>query len=405
MTTEIRVLDAEDDLLAAANLFRTAMVGFPPLPNLAPGQISTLLEAGRTVGAFVDGQLVGTADAVTSGLTLPGGAVVGHAAVTHIGVLPSFTRKGIATELVNHQLRDIAARGEVVATLRASEATIYERYGYGVASSSQTVEVQTARAVLRPDVGTGGPVRLIDSAKAWNVLPRIYAENRSARPGTIDRPAVWWKGLRLRSESASGASYIAVHGKPGSETGFARYRPIDTQTWFVSDQRTIVVEDFFAPTMAAYLGLLRFLLGLDLIDRVMFWMLPVDDPLPWLLADRRAARVTAVHDETWLRIVDVAKALTAREYQGDGAITVAVNDPLLPDNSVSLSITGHGAEQTERCPELNVDIEGLGAVLLGGATWRSLGAAGLVRADDPAVLDVADQLFAVRDAPYAGFFF
>ena len=288
MTTEIRVLDGEDELIAAANLFRTAMIGFPPLSNLAPGQITTLLEPGRTVGAFIDDQLVGTADGVTSGLTLPGGVVVGHAAVTHIGVLPSFTRKGIATELIQHQLRDIAARGEVVATLRASEATIYERYGYGVASSSQTVEVQTARAELRPHVGTGGPVRLIDTAQAWDLLPRIYAENRSSRPGTIDRPEVWWRSLRLRTESASGASYVAIHGEPGSESGFARYRPIDTERWFVNDQRTIVVEDFFAPTMEAYSGLLRFLLGLDLIDRVVFWMLPVDDPLPWLLVDRRA---------------------------------------------------------------------------------------------------------------------
>jgi predicted acetyltransferase len=202
MTTEIRVLDGEDELIAAANLFRTAMIGFPPLSNLSPGQITKLLEPGRTVGAFIDDQLVGTADGVTSGLTLPGGVVVGHAAVTHIGGLPSFTRKGIATELIQHQLRDIAARGEVVATLRASEATIYERYGYGVASSSQTVEVQTARAELRPHVGTGGPVRLVDTAQAWDLLPRIYAENRSSRPGTIDRPEVWWRSLRLRTESA-----------------------------------------------------------------------------------------------------------------------------------------------------------------------------------------------------------
>ncbi|HZE18039.1 MAG TPA: GNAT family N-acetyltransferase, partial [Mycobacterium sp.] len=144
MTTDIRVLDTEDDLIAAANVFRTAMVGFPPLPNLPPGQITKLLEPGRTVGAFVSGQLVGTADATTSSLTLPGGAVVRHAAVTHIGVLPSFTRKGIATDLMRHQLHDIASRGEVLATLRASQATIYERYGYGVASSSQTVEVHTA---------------------------------------------------------------------------------------------------------------------------------------------------------------------------------------------------------------------------------------------------------------------
>ena len=105
---------------------------------------------------------------------------------------------------------------------------------------------------------------------------------------------------------------------PGAETGFARYRPIDTDKWFVSDQRTIVVEDFFAPDVDSYLGLLRFLLGLDLIDRVVFWMLPVDDPLPWLLLDQRAARVTATHDETWLRIVDVEKTLAARQYGGDG---------------------------------------------------------------------------------------
>jgi predicted acetyltransferase len=405
MTTDIRVLDSEDDLIAATNVFRAAMVGFPPLSNLAPGQITRLLEPGRTIGAFLGGQLVGTADAVTSGLTLPGGAIVGHAAVTHIGVLPSFTRKGIATDLMRHQLDDIAARGEVVATLRASEATIYERYGYGVASSSQTVEVQTARAKLRPDVGDGGPVRLLDAAEAYDVLPRIYAANRSSRPGTLDRPEVWWQGLRLRTESLPGPSYVAVHGEPGSESGFARYRPVNTEAWFISDQRTIAVEDFFAPTTDAYLGLLRFLLGLDLIDRVTFWMLPVDDPLPWLLADRRAARVTAVHDETWLRLVDARTALAARRYAGDGAVTIAVDDPLLPNNSASFTITGDGAEPTDRRAQLHVGVDGLAAVLLGGSTWRSLAVAGLARADDPAALATADRLFAVPEAPYAGFFF
>ena len=405
VTTEIRVLDSEDELLAAANVFRTAMIGFPPLSNLAPGQIRTMLEPGRTLGAFVERQLVGTADAVTSGLTLPGGAIVGHAAVTHIGVLPSFTRKRIATDLVRRQLRDIAGRGEVVATLRASEATIYGRYGYGVASSSQTVEVQTARAALRPGVGAGGPVRLLDAAHVWDVLPGIYAQNRPARPGTIDRPDVWWQGVRLRTESSTGPWYVAVHGAPGSETGFVRYRPVDTEKWFVSDQRTVVVEDFFAPTTEAYLGLLRFLLDLDLIDRVVFWMLPVDDPLPWLLLDRRALKVSAVHDETWLRIVDVETALTARHYEGDGAVIIAVDDPLLPANSIGVSITGDGAEVTEQRQQLSVGVEGLASVLLGGATWRSLAVAGLVRADDPAAVDVADRLFAVHDAPHAGFFF
>ncbi|WP_118913822.1 GNAT family N-acetyltransferase [Mycobacterium shigaense] len=405
MTIELRVLETEDDLVAALNLFRVAMVGFPPLPDLPAGQITALLDPGRTLGAFVDGQLVGTTDAVTSTLTLPGGATVGHAAVTHIGVLPSFTRRGIATDLIRHQLRDIAARGEVVATLRASEATIYERYGYGVASSAQTVEVHTTRATLRPGVTVGGPVRLLGVAEVWDTLPRIYDANRPSRPGTIARPASWWHGVRMRTESASGAWYVAVYGEPGAESGFVRYRPTGTERWFVSDQRTIVVEDFFAPTIDAWVGLVRFLLELDLIDRVTFWMLPVDNPLPWLLTDRRAVKVTAVRDETWLRVVDAGAALGSRRYAGAGSVTISVNDPLLQQNSLAFAITADGAEATKRPAQIHVGIEGLGAALLGGTTWRSLALAGLARADDPAILAVADRLFGVPEAPYSGTFF
>ena len=405
MTTEIRVLDSEGDLVTAANVFRTAMIGFPRLADLAPGQIGQLLEPGRTIGAFIDDRLVGTADAVTSHLTLPGGSIVGHAAVTHVGVLPASTRRGVATDLMRHQLHDFAARGEAVATLRASEATIYERYGYGVASMSRTVEVQTVRAALRPNIPAGGPVRLLEPADVWHTLPRIYADNRPSRPGTIDRPDVWWQGVRLRTESSPGPWYVAVHGAPGCETGFVRYRPTDTDKWFISDQRTIVVEDFFAPDVESYLGLLRFLLGLDLIDRVVFWMLPVDDPLPWLLIDQRGAKVTATHDETWLRIVDVEKTLAARQYIGDDTVTIAIDDPLLPDNSVTVAVTGDGVERTDRRPQLHVQVAGLAAVVLGGVTWNSLAIAGLVRAEGPAQLAAADRLFAAHQAPHAGFFF
>lgn len=375
------------------------------MSDLEADQIRRLLEPGRTIGAFVDGQLVGTADAQTSTLTLPGGARVGHAAVTHIGVLPSFTRRGVATDLVRHQLHDVAARGEPVATLRASEATIYERYGYGVATRSQTVEVQTARAKLRPGAPAGGPVRLLDPTDVWEALPRIYGENRPSRPGTIDRPGMWWQGIRLRTESASGPWYVAVHGAAGRETGFARYRPIDTDKWFVSDQRTIVVEDFFAPDSESYVGLLRFLLGLDLIDRVVFFMMPVDDPMPWLLLDQRAAKVTNAHDETWLRIIDAEKALAARQYAGDSEVAIAVEDSLLPGNSRTLSVTPDGAERVDRNPQVHVGVAGLAAVLLGGATWRSLALAGVARAEDPAHLVAADRLFAWPEAPHAGFFF
>ena len=199
------------------------MVGFPRLSNLSARPDHQAARTRPDHRCFRERRLVGTADAVTSGLTLPGGAIVDHAAVTHIGVLPSFTRRGIATELMRHQLRDISARGEVVASCEPRRP-IYERYGYGVASSSQTVEVHTARATLRPGVGAGGSVRLLDVAEAWDVFaPHLCRQ--SPVPSGHDRSA---GGVVAGCPDARrillGLGYVAIHGEPGAELGFARYR-------------------------------------------------------------------------------------------------------------------------------------------------------------------------------------
>jgi len=402
MTDEIRVLETEAELIAANNLFRAAMVGFPPLPAGQSGLIGKILEPGRTLGVFRDGELVATADAATSTLTLPGGRLVGHAAVTHVGVAPTHTRRGIATALLTHQLRDAHARGEVVASLRASEATIYERFGYGVASLAQSVEVDTRRAVLRSGVRREGPVRLLDPERAWDVLPRIYREHRPERPGTIDRPAVWWQTRQLKAETGPRPSYVAVYGEPGAEQGFVRYHPVHTEGWFTSDDRTVVVEDLFAPTPRAYRALVVFLLELDLVDRLRFVSLPLDDPLPWLLTDRRAVRVTGVRDETWLRILDAAAALGGRSYRDAGVVTIAVHDPLLAHNTRTFAVSADGAVPVDGPAQLEAGIAAVSAALLGGTPWRALAAAGLVRVHDPEALARADRLFAVDLAPHTG---
>ncbi|ORA39929.1 GNAT family N-acetyltransferase [Mycobacterium aquaticum] len=405
MSPDIRILESDDDLIHASNIFRTAMIGFPPLNERQRDLIGRLLEPGRTFGAFLDGRLVGTTDSAASSLTLPGGKRVGHAAVTHVGVLPSHTRRGIATELMRHQLRDIRDRGEVVATLRASEATIYERFGYAVASFSTAVEVSTTRARTRPDVPQGGPVRLIEPDESWRLLPQIYAANPSERPGTIDRPEVWWQSRRLRAAEAGEVSHTVVHGEAGAESGFARYHPADTEAWFTSEHRSVVVDDLVAPTEHAYLGLVRFFLDLDLVDRVVFQMLPTDDPLPWLLTDRRAARSLGVRDETWLRIVDVPAVLGARTYNDGGAFTLRVHDELIPENSGTYSISASGAGTVSGEAQLEAGVGAVAAALLGATSWRTLALNGSVRVADPTALAAADRLFSVPLQPHSGILF
>lgn len=401
----IRTLTTGDELRAADAVFHTAMVGLPAPP--ADEDLAAVREPGRTLGAYSgDGRLVGATDSTSGTLTVPGAARVPHAAVTHVGVLPTDTRRGVLTELMRRQLDDCRSRGDVVATLRASEAEIYGRFGYGIATVTHAVSLDLRDAALRPTAASGRlPVRMVEPDAAWDLLEGIVEEHPVGRAGTISRGGRWWRGRRNGRQPAP--RYVAVCGEPGSESGYVTYRPLDTSTWFTSRDRTIVVTDLHAPTPAAYRSLIAFLMRLDLVHTVRFPWLPADDPLPWMLTDHRAARVTGVSDETWLRLLDVPTALAARTYSGGATVDLEVVDELLPENSGVYRIGPAGAERAPAgaAPQAVVEVAELAAVYLGGARWHQLFASGRVRvleADAPARLDA---LFATPSSPYAGVMF
>ncbi|MCX4096951.1 GNAT family N-acetyltransferase [Nocardia sp. alder85J] len=399
MTIEIRTLTDPAEVRSAAAIFRTAMVGLPPISaDVADG----LVEPGRTLGAWLDGELVGGADSYTSRMVAPGGQWLPHAAVTHVGVLPTHTRRGVVSALLRHQLAEVAARGEIVASLRATQGGIYERFGYGVASVSATVELDRRRARLRDTVPPGGPVRYLDAGARWDALPKIYATGGFSWTGAIDRPEYWW---RLQELVAAGGGWTVVHGEPGAEDGFLRYRPADADGWPRQPQRTVVVDDFVATTPAAYRGLLRHLLAHDIVDRIVFTFMPVDSPLRYLFTDERAVTVTGVADETWLRLVDVPAALERRGYRAAPPVVVAVTDPILPANTGHYRITGEGAIRTGDPADLGIDVASLAAVYLGGTGWRQLALAGRATELRPGALDAAEDLFATVARPFGGTFF
>ena len=147
----------------------------------------------------------------------------------------------------------------------------------------------------------------------------------------------------------------------------------------------------------------RFLLDIDLVSKVIAENRAIDEPLRWFLNEPRAVR-TKLFDGMYARPVDVASALAARSYAGDGRLVLRVTDRFVPQNEGTYElVAGDGAAlcvRTDAEPELETDVNGIGAVYLGGASWRELARAGRSRELVDGTLAKADRLFASDPPPW-----
>src|SRR5690606_513793 len=107
----------------------------------------------RTLVVTDGAALVGVAGAFTRDMTVPG-AVVPAAHVTMVGVAPTHRRRGLLRRLMHRQLREVyEARREPFAVLWASEGRIYQRFGYGLATTKLSLEIDTTEVRLAEPEG------------------------------------------------------------------------------------------------------------------------------------------------------------------------------------------------------------------------------------------------------------
>jgi predicted acetyltransferase len=405
VTIDIRVT-RPDEYRAASDVVSAALMG-PPADDERWERSLPSWEEMPSYTAWDGAECVGHAGQFLVDTTVPGGARLPTGAVSRVGVLPTVRRRGVGGALMHELLRDADRRGLILQSLRASQATIYERFGYGMAGEYCEVLIDPRRAVPVRGAETTGSFRILRHDEIDDVIAPLYDRVAHRRVGTISRPRSWIHRLVGETARAGKASFVVVHSDAdGVDDGYVHYETAWDEEHPKEPTGKGEVHDLFGATDTVDLALWQFVCEVDLVTRWRAADRPLDDLLRFAAHDARAYRVRNVDDEQWVRLVDVDAALRSRSYR---PITEAVNvqgtDPMLPGNDGTWRISGDGATRTTDAPDIVTDIAGLSAAYLGGTTWRSLVGTGRATETTAGAADVADALFGVTPLPFCGTFF
>jgi predicted acetyltransferase len=366
-----------------------------------------VVEFDRTLAWFDGGRIAGTAGAYTRDVTVPGGPRPA-AGVTAVSVQPTHRRRGLLTGMMRRQLTDLhEQQREPVAVLWASEASIYGRFGYGLAARQLAVHGTSAAMRLRADAPAGtGRIVLADAEEARPHETAVYEALRPTTVGLLSRTTPWWDRRLYDPEHNRGGASARRHAlhteQDGTVTGYATYRTKQRWSMAGGPGGTVLVGDLMATTPQAYVQLWAFLTGIDLFPNLEWDAAPLDGPLTQLLADPRSLR-SAVVDSLWVRVVDVGRALAARTYRVPVDVTIEVRDEFCPWNAGTWRLSGDASgavcERTTDAPELTVSAVDLGAVHLGGPTLAQVASTGRV-GGSPATLSAASLAFSGEREPW-----
>ncbi len=373
MSYEIRYARA-DEFAAVAELDGASFGFHYAADELADAALD--IDPARVVVALDGGRIVALSAEVPFAMTVPGGADVGTTGLTWVSVEITHRRRGILRALVEHQVRAAAAAGVAAVILSASQGGIYGRYGFGVATQVRRSVVQRRRAEIAAPVGSAA-VRRLTTEQARSVLPSIHERWRRQTPGGLHRSDDRWTFLLLDREyqrdGRSGLFHL-VH-----PDGYLSYRI--KADWGTGDpQHECLIVDYAPVTAEAHAALWQTLLAMDLVGSFVSFRVPLDDPLPLLLADPRGVDTTHLGDSLWLRPVDVEQLLGRRTYAVDVDVVIDVRDPLLGDGRYRLRGGPDGAscERTEARADATMSVADLGSLCLGGMRLERLVRAGRV---------------------------
>lgn len=334
-----------------------------------------------------------------------GRGLVDALVINTIAVRPSHRRRGLLKMMMRAQLDAARERGMSLATLTASEATIYGRFGFGITTHTHPIHVDTRRLAFRSDVPMApGSVEYVQPAFLKEHWHRLVTEHQARYRGAVGHlhghflaDTGQWDP---HGNGYSRALRCVVHFTASGEVdGFALFTP---QGW---DETPITtkVRKVCAADQAVNRALWKAMAEMDLVERLVYPLSPPGDPLAASLVDPWAIQAKEGDDPVWLRILDLPSAMAQRQFDGDseGVVIVEIADSMgYCEGTWAMSARdGHGsAERVNAAPHVKLSVDVLAQMWHGDRTASQLALSGLLDGELAAIGRLS-RLFQVDEPP------
>jgi predicted acetyltransferase len=371
-----------------------------------------------TLCAFEDGRLATTYGAWPLTMRFNGRGV-SIAGITCVSTNPVYRRRGYLRRIMEIDFARLeAAKLQPLAVLYASQAAIYQRFGYGIVSTHYRYRVEPRYLQFARREEAPGSLREASKEDEFGLLVDLYRRFREQRTGYVHRGRPMWEQNALGKPPPGHVKTVLVYEEDGEPQGYVIYTTGLGRFDGPGPGQVLSISDLVWLTPAAYRSFWERFARFDLVHDVVWNSAPQDDPLPHLLLEPRMLHATA-HDGLLARIIDVAGALTARPYPEETLLRFELVDEMAPWNGgrwqietgeesevTSLTRAGspgksvRGARTFTSAPDLTLDVNTLAMLVFGQISASEAASMGRVDVHDAKALSRWDNALRTKHRPF-----
>jgi len=327
------------------------------------------------------------------------GREMGMGGIAGVATWPEARRQGGVSKLLAHALETMRNNGQPISMLHPFAFAFYRKFGYELTIERKKYTIETHQ--LPPRQTVPGHVERLAKPDA-GVLGSIYSAYASRYNGNVVRTPEWWAERVLKKEGT-----IAVYfNEKGAPEGYLFYE--------VSG-RTMTVHEWVDLNETARTALWSFIGNHDSMIREVTLTAPIDDELPFLLADPRIKQEIVPYFMS--RIVDaeafVSQYAWAKGPDGE-SVALKLEDAHASWNNGTFRLVwgSEGEGRLERVEDravdaaeaISCDIQTLAAMLLGDKKPTWLASAGRLQASSEKSLLALERRIPERTAYLMDFF-